>query len=133
MASLQDAYIDGEGDLLVLSDTGTEPAAPLVISVPGGGAECEIFRLNANGDVLLRGRLIGNDPEILALLTNAAGANRIDAMGAFKKLCEPCRSMLRCEDAATRLGNAKPKTCPWCYGYSDLSGCERCDGTGVKP
>ena len=111
--TLQDAYDDGvtinatylaEGDALTIQQS--THITPLVVTVPGEGDEParEVLRIEGNGDIFVNGRLAANDETVIAGLMNTSLALVISRMGAWEKLCEPCRRMLRCEDAAQRLG-----------------------------
>ncbi len=108
MSNLQDAYVASEvitveGELTISGSFGKP--VPLVLSVRDeNDGMTEVLRLEANGDVLHHGHVIGNDKGVMAALTNAVGEMKLRDMGVWHALCPRCQKTLRCEDAATRLG-----------------------------
>jgi hypothetical protein len=107
VSNLQDAYTTVEGELTISGSFG-EPV-PLVISMrEENGGMTEVLRLEANGDVVHHGHVIGNDKGVMAAFTNAVGEMKLRDMGVWHALCPRCQKTLRCEDAATRLGKPAP-------------------------
>jgi len=82
-----------------------------VINLPDN---VELLRVDEDGDVYVRGKLVTNDIAIAHALSNASAGLVISRMAAWERLCEPCRSMLSCEDAARRLGKPVTVKCAHC-------------------
>ena len=109
--SLKDAYDNG-GTLTITEGPRTIQQSgkmgAFVITLPAGPygdpPPLEVIRVDEDGDVYVRGNLVTNDVAIVNALSNASAGLIISRMGAWEKLCDPCRSMLSCEDAARRLG-----------------------------